>query len=294
MQINSHTEVYCILGNPIRHSFSPYIHNAAFQKLGINALYVAFEVENLENAIKGIKSLGIKGCSVTIPFKTEVIKYIDEISEIASLIGAVNTIINKNGHLIGTNTDAGGFYNALSYKTSITDKNIAIFGSGGSARAGFFSLFYYDRPSKVFIVARNREKREEIKNEILKAFAKLKREIAEESTIAIDIEEWKNIKNDIDIIINTTPVGMSPETSNSILEAEDIPQKKVVMDIVYNPLETKLLRLAKAKGCITISGIDMLLLQGIKQFELWTGVNPPVKTMRKALKKAISTKLEKR
>ncbi|MGC8765949.1 MAG: shikimate dehydrogenase [Brevinematia bacterium] len=294
MKIDSHTSLYCILGNPVHHSLSPCIHNAGFQKLKINAVYVAFETENIENAIRGIRALGIKGCSVTIPFKTEVIKYLDEILEIGRLIGAVNTIINKGGRLIGTNTDAFGFYKALSYKTEITDKTIAIFGSGGAARAGIFSLFYYDKPSKVIIVARNREKREEIKAEIFNSFKKIGREISDDCLTTRDLSEWKNFMNEVDIIINTTPVGMTPEISNSILETDEIPEEKIVMDIVYNPFETKFLKLAKSKKCKVIPGIDMLLLQGIKQFELWTEVSPPVNTMRKALKKAISKKVAKR
>ncbi len=281
MKIDSTTSLYCILGKPVKHSFSPYIHNRAFQKLRINAVYLAFQPENLKDAINGIRALGIKGCSVTIPFKSEIISYLDEISEISGLIGAVNTVLNREGKLIGTNTDAFGFYKALSNVASLTDKNVAIFGAGGSARAGIFSLFYYDKPSKVFVLARNREKRELVRKEILASFDKVGKKVDDNKLVTLDIAEWKGIMDQIDVIVNTTPLGMIPDVSSSVVET--FPEKKVVMDIVYNPVETKFLKLARKKKCHVISGIEMLLFQAVKQFEFWTGMAAPIKEMRKAI-----------
>ncbi|MEJ5284641.1 MAG: shikimate dehydrogenase [Brevinematia bacterium] len=283
MKINAETSLYCIFGNPVKHSFSPYIHNAAFRHLNLNSVYLAFEVSNIEEALKAVKTLGIKGCSITIPFKSDVINYLDEISDIASLIGAVNTIVNKDGKLSGTNTDTYGFYKALSNAIDITDKNIAIFGSGGSARAGIFSLFYYSNPSKVYIIARNKEKRETIKEEIISSLKKIGKNI-EKNLLSWDIKDWKDI-NGIDVIVNTTPLGMHPDIDSSILNKEEIPEGKVVMDIVYNPVMTKFLTFAQERKCKIINGLEMLLQQGMKQFELWTGFNAPESIMREELNK---------
>jgi len=284
MKINASTDVYCIIGNPVRHSFSPFIHNAAFKKLKINAVYVAFEVKNLKEAIRGIKSLGIKGASVTIPFKTEIIEYVDEISDIANLIGAVNTIINTGEKLLADNTDAFGFYQALKNYTQISDKKVAIFGSGGSARAGIFSLFYYDNPMRVYLVARNVNTREKLKKEIVRSFNRFGKSV-ENKIFCLGFEEWGKIKDEVDILVNTTPVGMTPDINSSILTKEGMPQNKIVMDIVYNPFYTTFLKIAKEKECRIIHGMDMLILQAAKQFELWTNRTAPVKVMRKSFLK---------
>ncbi|MCX7820886.1 MAG: shikimate dehydrogenase [Brevinematales bacterium] len=282
MKINAETSLYCIFGNPVKHSFSPYIHNAAFRKLQINSVYLAFEVENIGEAMKSVKTLNIKGCSITIPFKSEVMNYLDEVSDIAKLIGAVNTVINENNRLYGTNTDAYGFYKSLSNEIDITDKNIAVFGSGGSARAGIFSLFYYGKPAKVFIIARNKEKREIIKEEIISSFKKIGKNI-ENRLVTLELKEWKDIE--ADVIVNTTPLGMFPDIDNSIIDKSEIPEGKVVMDIVYNPVKTKFLGYAEERNCSIINGLEMLLQQGMKQFEIWTGTNAPEDVMREELNK---------
>ena len=284
MKINASTDVYCIIGNPVRHSFSPFIHNAAFRKLKINAVYVAFEIKNIKEAVKGIKSLGIKGASVTIPFKTEIIEYVDEISDIANLIGAVNTIINTGERLVADNTDAFGFYQSLKNYTQITERKVAIFGSGGSARAGIFSLFYYDNPCQVYLVARNTNAREKLKKEIIRNFKSFGKNV-ENKLFSLGFEEWKKIKDEVDILVNTTPVGMTPDVSSSILTKEDMPQNKVVMDIVYNPFCTTFLKIAKEKNCKIIYGMDMLILQAAKQFELWTNKKAPISVMKKSFLK---------
>lgn len=291
MRIDSHTELYGIIGNPVRHSFSPFMHNAAFRKLGINAVYLAFEVSDLKSAIMGVRALGIKGLSVTIPFKTAIIEYLDEVSDLALMIGAVNTVINSNGRLIGTNTDAFGFYSALKNETTIKGKNIAIFGSGGSARAGVFSLFYYDEPGIVYLVARNKEKREKIRRDIIESFLKGGRNL-ENNIYTLELAGWNSIKDSVDIIVNTTPVGMKPDVNNSIITEEELPWETVVMDIVYNPKETLLIKMAKKKRCKVVYGIEMLLLQGIKQFELWTGKKPPISAMKKAIKIPVICKID--
>jgi len=287
VKIDSSTVLYCILGNPVKHSFSPYLHNPAFKKLKINAVYLAFQPEKIADGVNGIRALGIKGCSITIPFKSEIIPFLDEVSEIASLIGAVNTVLNKDGKLVGTNTDAFGFYKALSNATSLTGKKIAIFGSGGSARSGVFSLFYYDNPQKVFVLARNKEKREKLREEILTSFDRIGKKIGKERLVVFDLSEWKDVMNQVDVIVNTTPLGMVPDTNSSIIDFSFFPEKKIVMDIVYNPLMTKFLTFAKEKKCKVVYGIEMLLYQAIKQFEFWTERRISEKFMRKYLVKAL-------
>jgi shikimate dehydrogenase len=286
--IDSQTQLYCIIGSPVRHSFSPNIHNAAFQALGLNAVYTAFDVSDLESAVRGIRALGIAGASVTIPHKVDVIPYLDEVSDIAKMIGSVNTIVNDQGRLTGTNTDAFGFYQALTEKTDITDKTIAVFGAGGSGKAICFSLFYHGGPGMVYIVGSKSGRKEALRDRIRTAFSETKK--ADGKIESVERENWKDIQSRADIIINATPLGMDPDIGTSPLTPDEIPEGKVVMDIVYNPGETLLLKHAAKKGCKLVHGIDMLLYQGAKQFELWTGKPAPVSVMRDALNKAVYKK----
>ncbi len=283
-QINAHTLLYGILGYPVRHSFSPLIHNTAFQALGINAVYTAFEVEpnKLKSALNGIRALGIQGVSVTIPHKEAVIPFLDEIDPLAQKIGSVNTILNQNGHLVGTNTDAYGLYRALSEVCTLDNKSIVILGSGGAARAALFSLFHYAHPKKASIVARNQKSRENLVEQLKKSF-----NLSETRMSAQSFRAWSEIKKDTDILIQTTPVGMIPKTNASVLSFEDMIEGKTVMDIVYRPHETRFLSDAKAKNNTSVYGLDMLLYQGIRQFELWTNQKAPLATMKKTLIKAL-------
>ncbi len=285
--LDANTLVYGILGHPVRHSFSPAIHNTGFKKLGLNAAYMAFDVpdQELESAVKGIKALGIQGASVTIPHKVAVMPYLDELEDIARLVGSVNLICRKGDRLIGSNTDAYGFFQALSQVTDINHKKIAVFGSGGAARAVCFALFYYAAPLKLSIFAREEDTQESL---VLEEHLSLKlREIdklsPEQTVKAYHNEQWASQMHDYDILINTTPCGMHPLEHLSVLEAAHIPQGKVVMDIVYTPRETLFLRHAASRGCQLAYGIDMLLYQGLKQFEMWTGKPAPEQEMRAAL-----------
>jgi shikimate dehydrogenase len=301
--INTGTRLYCIIGNPVKHSFSPALHNAAFEALGINAIYTAFEVSDLSGAMAGFRALGIAGASVTIPHKIAVMPFLDSVSEIAGITGAVNTIINNNGKLEGTNTDAIGLFKALRNHTEIDGKTIAVLGSGGSARAACFALLYYALPHKVIILARNRNTREELKAQLIKGILPVK-EYKEDCLETRSISDWEKIKNSVDIIINTTPVGMVHNTTpvgmveiptpvgmapndESILNKDQIPEDIVVMDIVYRPHKTKLLQYASEKGCRVVFGIEMLLYQGVEQFALWTGLEAPIPVMKEALRTAI-------
>lgn len=281
--INANTDVYCIVGNPVRHSFSPTMHNPAFAEIGINAVYTAFEVEadDLPKAVDGIRSLGIKGASVTIPHKVAVIPLLDETEDIARMIGSANTIINRNGKLIGTNTDAFGFYRALSENTEVDGKTVAILGSGGASRALCFATMCYAKPKKLMIFAARPQDKDEA---VALADNIIEQMQLDNSQVAVAmLDEWQNHKSDIDIIVNATPLGMHPLEDKSILTADDIPYKSTVMDLVYNPHQTLFLNYAARQEATLCYGIDMLLYQGVQQFELWTGEKAPVELMRRCL-----------
>jgi shikimate dehydrogenase len=278
--IDALTYTYCIIGKPVRHSFSPIMQNRAFEEAGLNSVYTAFEVTDLEGAVNGIRALNIRGASVTIPYKIDVMQYLDEIEDIAAMIGSVNTVMNHDGRLSGTNTDAFGFYRALTEATEITGKNITLLGSGGAARAIAFALFYFDKPAKLKIAVRDDDiEAAHLLRKSLTAHLGISENIIEAARLAI----WDETADSPDIIINSTPLGMHPNTEVSPLVKEQIPSGITVMDIVYHPHETLLLRYAAEKGCRTVYGIDMLLYQGVKQFELWTGVKAPENVMRDSL-----------
>lgn len=259
------TALYGILGHPVGHSLSPAMHNAAFEALNINGVYLAFDVTDLKAAVQGIRALGIKGLSVTIPHKVAVMDLLDSIDPVAERIGAVNTIINRNGRLGGTNTDWLGAVKALEEKADIKGNSVLVIGAGGSARAICAGLV--ERGARVHIANRTEEKA---------------RELARQSGCT-----WSSLDNagmvNADILVNTTPVGMRPDIDSMPVSPELLSDFSLVMDIVYAPIETKLLREAAKAGCRTINGLRMLLLQAVAQFELWTGRDAPLKIMEEAL-----------
>ncbi|QQG40671.1 MAG: shikimate dehydrogenase [Candidatus Levyibacteriota bacterium] len=252
MEINSQTQLCCIIGNPVEHSLSPTIHNAAYDNLGLNFVYLSFRVTDVKNAIAGIRALGIKGISITIPHKITVMPLLDEIDKSAKEIGAVNTIINNNGKLKGFNTDYKGAIRALEEKTTLTGKHVVLLGKGGAGKAIAFGL--KEKNASVFIVNRAIEK--------TKVLAEIKK---------------------ADILINATPIGMHPKTEESLIPKKYLHKNLIVFDIVYNPKETKLLKYAKEAGCAIVYGYKMLLYQAVSQFELFTNHKAPVAIMEEAL-----------
>ena len=283
MNIKGSTNIVGLIGHPVEHSFSPPMHNAAFEKLGMDYAYVAFDVEpqNLKSAIDGAKSLGIMGLNVTIPHKIEVMQYLDEIDEVAGLIGAVNTIDFKD--MKGYNTDGIGAVRAIEEVTSIKDKNVVIAGAGGASRAISFYIAKYGA-SRLTILNRNVEKAQ-----------KLARDVSNSGLIddveADSISEIASLLDDADILINTTPVGMHPNVNDEpIASASDMHEGLVVFDAVYNPNETGLLKEAVKAGAEPVFGIKMLLYQGAESFRIWTGVDAPVDAMEDALRKTINLK----
>ena len=283
MNIKGSTNIVGLIGHPVEHSFSPPMHNAAFEKLGMDYAYVAFDVEpqNLKSAIDGAKSLGIMGLNVTIPHKIEVMQYLDEIDEVAGLIGAVNTIDFKD--MKGYNTDGIGAVRAIEEVTSIKDKNVVIAGAGGASRAISFYIAKYGA-SRLTILNRNVEKAQKLASDV--SNSGLIGDVKADS-----ISEIASILDDADILINTTPVGMHPNVNDEpIASASDMHEDLVVFDAVYNPNETGLLKEAVKAGAEPIFGIKMLLYQGAESFRIWTGADAPVDAMEDALRKTINLK----
>jgi len=254
---------FILLGNPVAQSLSPLIHNAALKEMNINENYSACHVSDLNDAMRGMKALNIRGASVTIPFKVEIIRYLDDIDEDALEIGAVNTIINNKGKLAGANTDWLGIIMTLKEEVEIKGKTFVIVGAGGTARAAVYGI---------------------IKEGGLPVL--LNRTLSKAKIIAehfgcpfYPLSEISKLK--ADGLINTTSVGMYPDILKSPVPKNVLKSYKYVMDVIYNPLNTKLLKDAAAQGCRVFSGADMFVHQGEQQLRLWTKKEPPVALMKK-------------
>ena len=269
MSINSDTILFAVLGDPVSHSLGPLMHNTAFSELGYNGAYIAFRVKDIGKAVVGIKALGIKGASITIPHKVSVMDFIDELDDTAERIGAVNTIVNREGVLTGYNSDGIGAVKALFEMTTIKDKNVVILGAGGAARAIGFAILA--EGGKVTILNRTPANGEKLAKDLGADFQPM----------------FKLIKTACHILINTTPVGMMPDIDAMPVRKQDLDKTMVVMDIVYNPLKTRLLRASENIGCRTIDGVSMFVYQGAFQLELWTGMKAPVEVMKKAVLNAL-------
>ena len=266
------SEIFALFGNPVGHSLSPLMHNATFKRMNIDANYVPFCINNLEDAVRGIRGLDIRGVSVTIPFKTTVISYLDEVDESSLRVGAVNTILNDGeGMLKGYNTDWVGLIRDLNESLEISGRTFAILGAGGAARAAVFGILK-DGGIPV-ILNRTIEKGEKMARDFGCPFYPL--------------SEIGNLK--ADCLINTTPVGMAPDRERSPLARESLVNFRWVMDLIYNPLKTKLLRDAEEAGCMVLTGVGMFVHQGAEQIKIWKGVEPP----RAFMKQIVLERLKK-
>ncbi len=279
MTIDGRTRLYGIIGNPVAHSLSPAMHNAAFAALGENRVYLPFQTDNLQEAVAGLSGLGVEGVSVTIPFKEDVMKFLDEINPVAEKIGAVNTVLvrNENGRkrLYGCNTDWLGGNLAVAEQIELRGSSAVILGAGGAARAIGFGLL--EAGCTIELRSRTESRGRELAGQLGCQWTSL----ADRPTAGADI------------LINSTSVGMEPDAWKSPIDADLLSDFKVVMDIVYAPLQTKLLKDAGDAGCSCISGLEMLLYQGVAQFELWTGLDAPVQVMREALQRGVAGRPEK-
>lgn len=277
--ITSSTKLCAVIGNPIGHSMSPAIHNAALDFLNLDYVYVAFKVEDVKNALSGMKALtNFRGLSVTIPHKMEIIKYVDEINDLDRSIGSINTVINENGKLIGMGTDGPAALKALvDAGVELSGKNVAMVGSGGVARAIAFTLAQKGGVGKISLL--------DIDQNMLQGLAedlKSGTDADIESFVSNDASIAK-IMSYADIIVNCTPVGMHPHEGVSIVPAELFRDGQAVFDVIYNPIETKFLTDATSRGLIAVSGVDMFINQAAMQFEHFTGVKAPIEEMRRVL-----------
>ncbi len=280
------TKVCGIIGDPIEHTMSPLMHNAAFDRMGMDYLYVPFKVgkEDLGKAIEGMKALNMRGLNVTIPHKVAVIPFLDKLDPLAEKIGAVNTIVNEDGVLTGYNTDATGFLQALLERgTEPEGKNIVILGAGGASRAISFVLA--ERDAHLVILNRQLELdwAEELAHRLSQTFNQ------EVEALKLDEENLAMTLDRADILVNATSVGMSPNISETPVPARLLKPGLVVFDIVYNPIKTRLLREAEAAGAKTINGVDMLVWQGASSVEMWTGLREPIELMREEAIKGLQT-----
>lgn len=268
-RLNRRTRIYGIIGDPVAHSLSPVMQNAAFGARRLDAVYVPFLVRDLRDFLRTAREMGVSGFSVTQPHKETILRYLDDCDPLAERIGAVNTVVVRgNGKLYGYNTDYVGVLRPLARQMDLVENHVLIVGAGGAARAVAFALAWAG--SRVFIAARRPAQAEALARAV--------------DGTAIALESVHRL--DFDAIVNATPVGMEPDAARSPLGASQL-RARVVFDMVYRPRETRLLRLARARGLKVIPGWQMLLEQGAAQFEIWTGLRAPLRVMRQALLRAL-------
>ncbi|MBW1693584.1 MAG: shikimate dehydrogenase [Deltaproteobacteria bacterium] len=275
--ISPSTQICAVIGNPVSHSLSPAIHNAAFEERGLDFVYVAYRVDDVKNALAGMRALeNFRGMSITIPHKIEAMKYVDEVDEVDRHIGSINTIINEQGKLIGLGTDGPGAYKAIvDAGVNINGKHVLILGSGGAARAISFTIVDNAKLEKLTILDI-----EEVLLQRLTADLKTGTDTIITSDLLTDRSLGAAMEN-ADVIIQCTPVGMYPKQDVSLIADDFFRAGQVIFDIVYTPLETKLLAEAKSFGLKVISGVDMFINQAALQFEHFTGADAPVDIMRR-------------
>ncbi|MGM0713071.1 shikimate dehydrogenase [Brevibacillus parabrevis] len=271
--ITSKTQLVGLFGHPVSHSQSPMMHNAAFSETGLGFAYAAFDVdpEDLADAVAGIRALGLRGINVTIPHKVAIMPMLDEIDPLAKRIGAVNTVVSKDGRLIGYNTDGTGYVRSLVAETGIVlDKQIVtMMGAGGAARAVAFTLAEKG-VKEIRIINRSRERAAVLAEHVGTIVP----------TRIVEQGEGKDAIADSSLLINTTSIGMLPNVQETPVPAEWLHPGLTVSDLIYNPLETRLLREAKEIGATVHSGVGMFVNQGALAFELWTGTDAPTDVMR--------------
>lgn len=274
MSISSSTTVYAVIGNPILHSQSPLMHNAALSELQEDGVYVAFQVmeHQLEQALAGMRALAIKGINVTMPYKEKVMKYLDGTDHYAKMSGAVNTIVQREGKLYGYNTDGIGYIRSLQEETDIDIRSakIMIIGAGGAARGIAYALLMAG--CQELIIANRTVERAQLLATHLSPYGSIQ-------TMALtDIHHID--ATTIDVVIHTTLAGMYTQPNTLLLSSSWLQPHMIVSDIIYHPLETVLLRAAKGAGCHTHNGLGMFVHQGAIALQLWTGKQAPLQLMR--------------
>ncbi|MGA7544186.1 MAG: shikimate dehydrogenase [Nitrososphaeraceae archaeon] len=275
MQNKDNNKTYCIIGDPIQHSLSPAMQNAAFNKLGLNSSYIAFRVkkDELKESIESLRAIGVSGFNITVPHKVEAMKYLDELDISARRANAVNTVHNVRGVLKAYNTDIYGFIHPLHLrKINFDGMKVLLIGAGGAARAALAALADEDGISEVNIANRS------------EGNARLLLEVSVPFGLNCKIVPWEKIpifSKTAELIVNATTLGMNSEPS--VVDHQNIKKHAIVYDIVYKPVHTALLENAKQAGAEVIYGYEMLLYQGARSFEIWTGMSAPIDGMKKAL-----------
>jgi shikimate dehydrogenase len=269
-KFNHSTKIVGVIGHPIKHSFSPLMHNIAFELSGLNYIYLPFDVPatSLKDVLKGMVALGIRGFNVTLPLKEKVLPILKDVSEEVNIIGAANTIINDEGTLRGYNTDVYGIVESLNpYKEELSGANVSIIGSGGSARSVIYALIRHFKVAHINIINRTEQTAES-----LKEYFSTKMLFSEFRALPLTPPDLVETFRDSKLIINTTSMGMYPEIDDSATTIQDSFMKgQIVFDVVYNPVKTKLLKLAESQGATIITGLKMFVEQGAKSYEMWTG-----------------------
>jgi shikimate dehydrogenase len=278
----ANTELIGLIGHPIKHSYSPFIQNYALELMNLDYVYLPFDVpaENLKNAVKAVLSLGLKGVNVTLPHKEKIIKFLDELSEEASIIGAVNTIVNDHGKLIGYNTDAYGILETLlAYKDKISGTKVTVIGAGGSARAVVYTLLRHFKPEEINIINRTHQRADTLVNDL-----SLKMRYDTFHTFELFPPDNVETLGNSRLIINATTMGMYPDIEDTITDIEaSFNEEQIVFDLIYNPTKSKFLKMAEMQGAKVVGGLKMLISQAAKSFELWTGVEMPVEKISESL-----------
>jgi shikimate dehydrogenase len=278
INITGETKICGVIGDPISHTLSPVMQNTAFREVGLNYVYLPFNVtkNNLGKAVEGFRALNVAGVNVTIPHKVAVMPLLDEVDSLAQHIGAVNTIVNRDGILKGYNTDALGFFQVLQdRKITVSKKKVVVLGAGGAARAIVFILA--DKGAELTVLNRSLSAAEDVSQRVFQIFRQ------EVKTGELSQSDLRPALDDADLLVNTTSLGMSPQEGETPVPVRLLKKGLVVFDIIYNPTRTRLMKEAEKKGAVVIGGLDMLVRQGAASFELWTGKKAPVDIMKKAV-----------
>lgn len=282
-RFNHNTKIIGVLGHPIKHSISPLMHNLSFELGKLNYIYLPFDVpvSGLKDAVRGMKALNIKGFNITVPLKEKMVDYLSDVSEEAGVIGAVNTVVNENGTLHGYNTDVNGIRATLNeYKDDINDAEVTVIGAGGAARSVIYSLIRYFKISHINLVNRTVQKAESLKD-----YFSAKMLFDKFKTYELVPPDLVDVFSRSKLIINSSTIGMSPDIDDSATAIQQSFHKdQIVFDVVYNPVRTKFLELAEKQGATVINGLRMLVEQGAKSYELWTGEQMPIEKIYSTLK----------
>lgn len=284
LSLNFKTQLCAVIGNPISHSMSPAIHNAGYAELDLDFAYVPCQVEDVKGMLNGMRAMhNFRGLSVTIPHKVTAMKYVDEVVETDRVIGSINTIVKRDGKLIGMGTDGPGALKALTDAGVNPDgKTVLMLGCGGAARAIAFTLAQKTGLAELCMLDINAEMLQELTADLqANTGAKISSELMNDDSLAVAMGK-------ADVIIHCTPIGMHPKEDASLVPADLFRTGQVVLDIVYNPLQTKLLADAEARGLKTISGVEMFINQAVLQFEIFTGGPAPEEVMRKVVMESLT------